>query len=134
MEMAMSHMMVIRTRLLLLSPGPVQACYNSALRASLYISIIDPISIRNWIDDLKFFQTSFPLCSDCKVHSGFYQTYLALEAQVLNITNQYKRDHPTAKVTVTGHSLGAALAELTVSKFISLGIPVSDMYTYGTPR
>ncbi len=30
----------------------------------------DPFSIQNWIDDLDFFKTPYPLCNGCEVHEG----------------------------------------------------------------
>ena len=45
---------------------------------------------------------------------------------------------PTAKVFVTGHSLGAALAALCAAELganrNSLGISIEGVYTYGQPR
>lgn len=67
----------------------------------------NPLSIRNWIDDLDAFQTSYPLCSSgCKVHKGFYNTYLSVQEQVLTLLKKYVSANPTAKISVTGHSLG----------------------------
>lgn len=39
-----------------------------------------PWSIKDWIDDINFIKTDFPLCNNgCKVHRGFYYTWLDLQ-------------------------------------------------------
>jgi hypothetical protein len=66
----------------------------------------DPLSIANWIDDLDFFKTPYPYCSGCEVHEGFYRAYESCLDQLRNLTSSYRSAHPTATITVTGHSLG----------------------------
>ena len=36
----------------------------------------EPLSIKNWIDDIDTLFTDYPGCPGCKVHEGFYHTYL----------------------------------------------------------
>lgn len=66
----------------------------------------DPLSIRNWIDDIDFFKTPYPYCAGCEVHEGFYKSFQSVVNQVNNITKTYLTQYPTASLTVTGHSLG----------------------------
>ena len=76
-------------------------------------------------------KTSYPYCSGCEVHKGFYETYLAVQSQVLQLVGSYKSKHPTAKISVTGHSLGAALAAHGGADLVKSGYTVSTLYTYG---
>lgn len=96
----------------------------------------NPFNIQQWIDDLDFFKTSYPYCSGCNVHEGFYKTYLSVKDQVRNLTKSYLSSHPSATITVTGHSLGAALAAHTMADFVAnpIGGTITSSYTYGMPR
>lgn len=98
----------------------------------------NPFDIQQWIDDLDFFKTSYPYCSGCNVHEGFYKTYLSVQSTVRNLTKSYLSSHPTATITVTGHSLGAALAAHTMADFkanpISSTATITSSYTFGMPR
>jgi predicted lipase len=98
----------------------------------------NPFDVQQWIDDLDFFKTSYPYCSSsgCQVHEGFYKTYLSVKDQVRNLTKSYLNSHPSATITVTGHSLGAALAAHTMADFKAnpIGGTVTTAYTFGMPR
>lgn len=94
----------------------------------------DPTSIRNWIDDLDFFQTDYPLCSGCKVHRGFYQTYSSVSSEVHNLVKSYMSSHSSASLAITGHSLGAAMAAHCAADLRNLGYNPKTVYSYGMPR
>lgn len=54
---------------------------------------------------------------------------------MLSNLNEFRKIHPDAKVYVTGHSLGGAMATLAVAAiFNSTGIKVDKFYTIGSPR
>jgi predicted lipase len=96
------------------------------------------LSIENWISDFDFPMTSYPKCLFCSVHQGFYAAYTNLSpSTIINDLYNLHLSYPTAKVVVTGHSLGGALAALAFvdvyEKFNGLNVTV-DMYTYGEPR
>ena len=96
----------------------------------------DPISLRNWIDDIDIIQVDYPYCSDtnCKVHQGFYNTFNSVKDQVITSVEYYKQQHSDANIAVTGHSLGASLAVLCVAELTYLGYNIDSSYNYGQPR
>lgn len=94
----------------------------------------DPLSIRNWIDDINFVKVDYPYCAGCEVHKGFYNTFQSVQEQVQNLTASYMSQYPGATLTVTGHSLGAALAGHCVAEFVHQGYTVTSAYVYGMPR
>mmetsp|Transcript_4564 Transcript_4564/g.9255 ORF Transcript_4564/g.9255 Transcript_4564/m.9255 type:complete len:188 (+) Transcript_4564:66-629(+) len=53
----------------------------------------DPLSIRNWIDDLNFFKTNYPYCDGCEVHEGFYNTYLSVQDSVKSLVSSYQSQY-----------------------------------------
>lgn len=69
--------------------------------------------------------------SGAKMHRGFVDAYFSVREQI----HTYLREHPTTSVTVTGHSLGGALATLCAVdvqyNFPSIAI---ELYTFGSPR
>lgn len=94
----------------------------------------NPLSIRDWIDDLDFIKTSYPYCEGCNVHQGFYNTYLSLNTDVKNLVTSYQSQHPSATLAITGHSLGAALAAHCAAEYTHMGQIISTVYSYGMPR
>jgi hypothetical protein len=94
----------------------------------------NPLSIRNWIDDLNFLKTNYPYCDGCEVHQGFYNAYLSVQDSVKSYVSSFQAQHPSASLAVTGHSLGAAMAAHAVAEFTHMGQVVSSSYTYGMPR
>eukprot|EP01040_Poterioochromonas_malhamensis_P010694 gene10694-11650_t len=94
----------------------------------------NPLSIQNWIDDLDFFQTAYPYCSDCQVHRGFYNTYLSVDSQVKELVKNFTSQHPSASLAITGHSLGAAMAAHCAAELVHSGYKIKTVYSYGMPR
>jgi triacylglycerol lipase len=67
----------------------------------------------------------------CWVHFGFQRALNQVWEQVSEMINRYRHDHPNAEICFTGHSLGAALATLAVSRFSGGS---ASLYTFGSPR
>eukprot|EP01132_Coremiostelium_polycephalum_P008237 gene8237-10125_t len=96
-------------------------------------------SLENWITNLNFPKTEpypgkFP---GALVHSGFYQAYNHVKAQVESGLQNVTKLCPTCtKFIITGHSLGGALAILAATDIYDSGLstlPV-EIYTFGAPR
>lgn len=94
----------------------------------------DPVSIRNWIDDIDTVKTDYPYCSGCRVHEGFYRTYKSVDSALKSILASYHDAHPSATITVTGHSLGAAMAAHGMAELTHAGYKLTTSYTFGMPR
>lgn len=91
----------------------------------------------DFIEDAKFWME--PLLwsvDDCqaKVHDGFLHDFEAINVAVVSQVRTYLDIRPAAKVFVTGHSLGGALAILAALEFVRQKLPVMAVYTFGQPR
>ena len=93
-----------------------------------------PLSIKNWIDDLDTFFMDYPACQGCKVHEGFYKTYLDIQQSILTAAKELFAKYPNSKKLVTGHSLGGALAIHASVDIINKFGNIDEFYTYGSPR
>lgn len=93
-------------------------------------------TLQNWIEDLKVFKTDRKMsCTDCRVHEGFVDVWDSLASQALPALASLRRDYPSAPLTITGHSLGGAVAFLSAYILTAdLHIAVDAVYTYGSPR
>ena len=78
----------------------------------------------------------YPRCEKCRVHNGFYKTYLNLANNLLACAYTLHNDFPDAPIWVTGHSLGAAQAVLAALEIKALlGVETfGGFIIYGTPR
>eukprot|EP00602_Paraphysomonas_sp_CaronLab_P007640 CAMPEP_0185024244 /NCGR_PEP_ID=MMETSP1103-20130426/7239_1 /TAXON_ID=36769 /ORGANISM="Paraphysomonas bandaiensis, Strain Caron Lab Isolate" /LENGTH=255 /DNA_ID=CAMNT_0027557163 /DNA_START=94 /DNA_END=861 /DNA_ORIENTATION=+ len=107
--------------------------YTSSQEA-IYVSFRGSSSIQNWADNLDVRLTTYPSCSKCEVHEGFYQAEQSCFPGVLDQVRQLKEKFPSYTVIVTGHSLGAALATLTATDLVNSGISPVRMFNFGSPR
>lgn len=102
---------------------------------SIYVVYRGSESTQNWITNLDAFKTpytSYPEC-DCQVHKGFYNAEQRVIGDVIAEVKRLQGSLSGYVVKITGHSLGAALAQLTSMDVIKAGIPTS-VYNYGQPR
>lgn len=83
-------------------------------------------SVQNWIDDIDVKLIDIDLCSDCKVHEGFYNYAMS----VLPIVNETLTQYPNHKHIFTGHSLGSSVMFLALMLYNN----ETEIYTFGSPR
>jgi pimeloyl-ACP methyl ester carboxylesterase len=73
------------------------------------VSFRGSTTLDNWETDFEFVPTNYgPEAPGALVHSGFFKSWSAVKSEVVAAV----RKLPVSKVVVTGHSLGAALAQL----------------------
>ena len=125
----------------------VRVIYNEAENTLAYLShnykdnIInivfrgtEPWSITNWINNLDVLRKKYVFCEGCEVHSGFYDSYLNLEPEVLKNLEEMRSHYPSAKIRVTGHSLGAAFALFAALEIQRSIEDIDAFYSFGLPR
>ncbi|XP_046858563.1 probable feruloyl esterase A [Xenia sp. Carnegie-2017] len=89
--------------------------------------------INDWYRNVKFAKEDYSGCEDCEVHIGFFQTYNAMKDQMLEKVSALSDEHSDARVLVTGHSLGGAVATFAAVDLVDAGHSV-DLITFGSPR
>lgn len=93
----------------------------------LYMAFRGTQEAADWLANAKFLPSKNEL--GVKVHTGFVdaldEVWAEIEPLVVNAG---------VPVTVTGHSLGAALASLAAIRLTAAGHDVAAVYTYGQPR
>ena len=90
-------------------------------------------SIEDWLADLDAVKTS-AYCSGCYVHKGFYNSWHDLKSGIVDSINTLSSQHPSASLSVTGHSLGAAIATNAAVDLLQSGYRVVRLVTFGCPR
>lgn len=84
------------------------------------------------LDDFDFVWTKpYNSCPDCKVHKGFYDSWVSLRGQTFSDLTALGCDQKP--IRVTGHSLGAAMAAI-ASFDLAQNYTLKHVYTYGQPR
>jgi feruloyl esterase len=89
------------------------------------------------VTNLDFLKKPYPGVNGAQVHRGFSEAFDAVSPLVISSVQDLLLAHPTAKIVITGHSLGAALATFAaVNVKTKLNIPASKItfYTFGSPR
>jgi putative lipase involved disintegration of autophagic bodies len=93
--------------------------------SSIFVVFRGTDSLQNLVMDADATSSDYdvaPECGDCKVHSGFYTALNAVWDSLYKEVNRLQALHPDFQVKVTGHSMGAALAQLTGLRLSSAGI------------
>jgi hypothetical protein len=94
-------------------------------------------NIANWIEDFTFELVQYPGAPDgCKVHKGFYESYMAMRQTLMPVVLDLARHHPTASIFVAGHSQGAAQSQFAFMDVLA-AVPAhveKTLYNFGQPR
>ncbi|ORX74963.1 alpha/beta-hydrolase [Linderina pennispora] len=93
-------------------------------------------SLIDWLTNLNFDKTAWPAnISNSLVHEGFLNAYLVSMQQVQEAVDSLLAKCPDATISFTGHSLGGALACISMVDTAQRhrGIKM-QMFTYGQPR
>lgn len=69
------------------------------------------IDFKNEVNDFTYEKIPYT-CRGCEVHLGFYEAHKAISKEVYEAVQTLLAKYPKAKVTSTGHSLGAALSTI----------------------
>ena len=77
---------------------------------AIVIAFRGSVDFKNWLYNLDTISTSYPGCSGCSVHSGFYNAYKGVSSLVRAEVDRLLPLYSTAKLYITGHSLGGAMA------------------------
>jgi triacylglycerol lipase len=89
----------------------------------------EPTKLKDLLTDVELSMVPGPLGN---VHEGFWESLVGIWDK-LERAIAARQDGRRA-IWCTGHSLGGALAQLTVARLIQMGRPAQGVYTYGSPR
>ena len=93
-------------------------------------------SISDWFTDVLLIPVDFR--SYGNVHLGFFNALNDIRADIitdlLKLLKNYRDIDIIPRIFVTGHSLGAAMATLFCMDLLDIGIKISKLYTFGSPR
>jgi len=106
-----------------------------ANRKTIYVVFRGSSSALNWVEDLEIKKvpyTTFAECN-CEIHKGFYHSALAVKDMVVYSVTKLKNMLRYDTIIVTGHSYGAAVAQIIGMEFVNLGLSC-QVYNFGQPR
>jgi hypothetical protein len=91
-------------------------------------------SLNNIVTDLRYFKKKHAALGGTRVHSGFEESarFLFRELREAELLPPSK-DKDQWRVTLTGHSLGGAVATVLGMYLHIAGFPVSEIVTFGQP-
>ncbi len=94
-------------------------------------------SLTNWIEnfDFKFLSLTCQNGQPCRVSDGFYRVAMgSVLPQVLTYLHTALPAHPGSTISISGHSLGAAVAECLAYVLRQQSFPVAELTSFGKPR
>lgn len=107
--------------------------YSKTLNAVI-VSFRGSSNVQNWVINLSTTRSNYAGCDGCSAHSGFLTAYNAVQdtirAEITRLTSMYRG----AKIMITGHSLGGAMAILAAADIKIKFHRVDEVYTFGQPR
>ncbi len=103
---------------------------------AIYVAFRGSSSLLNWLDDAevrKIPYDSYPECG-CDVHRGFYRSALNIKNATIESVKKMKNQYKNYDIIVTGHSYGAAVAQMIGMELVKSGFNEISIYNYGQPR
>jgi hypothetical protein len=114
----------------------VVCAFDGDFNDDIIVAFKGSAEANDFIQDAKF--DLVPLIhnpiSISEVHAGFLEDFNAITVAVVSQVKGHLQSNSDAKIFITGHSLGGALAILCAIEFSRQSIPVSAVYTFGQPR
>jgi len=109
--------------------------YVGYSESQIVVSFRGSVSVENFISDAEFFLIDYPGVQGALVHAGFYEAYTVVSPSVVAAVKAIKQNHPDLPISVTGHSLGAALAVICALDLAQSGFNGDvQVWTFGQPR
>ncbi|KAJ1402224.1 Alpha/Beta hydrolase protein, partial [Ochromonadaceae sp. CCMP2298] len=106
----------------------------NAAQSSIYVVFRGSTSIQDWMNNLDVVMTDYP-CSGCEVHKGFLKAQQSVLPFVTEKVTALLQKYPSYAVVVTGHSLGAAMATLTINDLKkTVSASRFRLFNFGSPR
>lgn len=100
--------------------------------ASKFFSLVHDLDAKQ-VEPHRLFGSAFP--PGTKLFKGFQSAYVGVASHVLQKVKELTKEHKEQRVTLTGHSLGGAMALLAAAHFEhELKQGIYRAYSFGLPR
>jgi len=105
----------------------------------IVVSFRGSSNLIDWLDDLTYTLIPYPWVSGGEIHEGFYLAWGEISKEVMDATTALMSKYSGSTILVTGHSLGAALAQIAALNFTRYAESTKNSatvltYTFGSPR
>lgn len=102
----------------------------------LIISYRGSSDLQDFLTDFSFFPVTYPGCTGCMVHVGFYTAWQSIKPQSMAALDAALAANPGYSIVIVGHSLGGALSNLAWTDLVSSGKypSITKGWSYGEPR
>ncbi|KAJ5549691.1 hypothetical protein N7535_002372 [Penicillium sp. DV-2018c] len=112
--------------------GPAGYIALDHTRKLIILAFRGTISNHDLITDITLIFAEIDICEGCLAHQGFLEYWKAVESQVTSRLKQATHEWQEYRLSVVGHSLGAAVATLagaSLRRHFTL-----DIWTFGSPK
>ena len=103
---------------------------------SIFTAFRGSSNIQNWLDNIQISKISPYNDSTIQVEKGFYKAYNYLKPDLIVNLDSLSKKYKTDKLSITGHSLGAAEATLFSYDIVNdfNKYKIINLYHFGSPR